>query len=299
MSPALPKPLLHVARVETTTAVAEFVDEIAVLEADDQCTTWLDADRDLARIEYFCASQAEALHRLSALDTLVRRQFPNSPWTATTTPLPPENWAETWKRFFHTEKVSNRIWIKPSWESCTAASDDIVLEIDPGMSFGTGQHGTTRGCLHCLDVIATLHPGQRLLDVGCGSGILAIAGARLGFTGITAIDNDPDAIRVARENAALNHADTIAFRVADLASLSNLPPFETVVANILATVLIENTSILTTLVATTPSASLILSGILNPQADDVIAAFQLHGFTLHDTLVRGEWTTLWMNHPAR
>lgn len=287
------------ARVETTTAVAEFVDDMAVLDTDEQCTTWFDADRDLARIEYFCPSRAEAAHRLAAMEALVRNHFPDAAWTATTEPLPTENWAEAWKRFFHAEKVSDRLWIKPSWESCAAAPGDIVLEIDPGMSFGTGQHATTRGCLRCMDAIAATLPALRLLDVGCGSGILAIAGARLGFAEIVAIDNDPDAIRVARENAALNGvAAAIDFRVADLAAIDGLPAFDTVVANILAAVLIENTGILSRLVASTASASLILSGILNQQAGDVIAAFESRGFRRHDSIVMGEWTTLWMKRPV-
>jgi ribosomal protein L11 methyltransferase len=294
-----PNPTLYVARVETTSAVADFIDEAAVLDTDDQCTIWYDADRDLARIEYFCPSESEAQHRLSAMQTLVKSQFPNAAWTATTAPLPVENWAEAWKRFFHTEKVSDRIWIKPSWEPCSPAPGDIVLEIDPGMSFGTGQHGTTRGCLCFMDTIAMTNPSLRLIDVGCGSGILSIAAVRLGFSGVTALDNDPESIRVARENADLNGVTTaINFGVADLATLQDSQPFDVVVANILAVVLIQYASILSHLVAKNPSASLILSGILNPQADDVIAAFVAQGFELHDSLVLGEWTSLWMKRPV-
>ena len=293
------QPILYVARVETTSSVADFIDDTAVLDADDQCTIWYAADRDLARIEYFCASQPEAVHRLDAMQAMVKNQFPNAAWTATTEPLPTENWAEAWKRFFHTEKVSDRIWIKPSWEPCSPAPGEIVLEIDPGMSFGTGQHATTRGCLRFMDVIAAAHPGLRLLDIGTGSGILAIAGARLGFTNITALDNDPESIRVARENATLNGVtSSINFGVADLATLTNTPPFDIVVANILAIILIEYAAILSHLVTTTTPSSLILSGILNPQADDVITAFHAQGFILQDSLVMGEWTSLWMKRPA-
>ncbi len=302
--PSPSQPILYVARVETTSTVADFIDEAAVLDADDQCTIWYDADRDLARIEYFCASQPEAVHRLDAMQSMVKSQFPNASWTATIEPLPVENWAEAWKRFFHTEKVSDRIWIKPSWEPCSPAPDEIVLEIDPGMSFGTGQHGTTRGCLCFMDAIASGRDGSpnrplSLIDVGCGSGILSIAGARLGFTNITALDNDPESIRVARENATLNGVTSaIHFGVADLATLTNTPPFDIVVANILAVVLIQYAAILSQLVAPSPSASLILSGILNPQADGVITAFHAQGFILQDSLVIGEWTSLWMKRPA-
>jgi len=287
------EPPLHVARVETSTAVAEFVDETSVAEADDKCTVWLDADRDFARIEYFCATEGEARHRLAALESFIRPRFPNAPWSAITAPLPHENWAETWKRFFHAEKVSPRLWIKPSWETCSPAPGEFVLDLDPGMSFGTGQHGTTRGCLVFLDALAQKHPGQRLLDVGCGSGILAIAAARLGFTGITAMDNDPDAIRIAAENAARNSvADRIAFHTADLSSWTASGSYGVVVANILASVLIANAAVLCRLIAPSPDAVLILSGILAPQAEEVAAAFTPLGFETCDSLPLREWTTL-------
>ncbi len=295
MSPVPGQPTLHVARVETSTAVADFVDECSVLEADDQCTAWIDADRDFARIEYFCATEAEASHRLAALEALVRKPFPYAPWSAVISPLPYENWAETWKRFFHAEKVSPRLWIKPSWETCVPAPDEFVLDLDPGMSFGTGQHGTTRGCLELLDEISREHLGLRLLDVGCGSGILAIAAARLGFTGITAVDNDPDAVRIATENADRNGVlNRIRFQVADLSTFVLAEPCDVVAANILASVLIANAAILAQLVAASPRSALILSGILNPQAEDVVNAFQAIGFAPAQTVQRGEWTTLRM-----
>lgn len=306
------KPSLCVARVETSTAVAEFVDESAVLEADDACTVWIDADRDFARIEYFCATEGEARHRLEALEAVVRGHFPSAPWSASATPLPYENWAETWKRFFHAEQVSPRLWIKPSWETCSPAPGEWVIAIDPGMSFGTGQHGTTRGCLRIMDAIAGNRPGLSLLDVGCGSGILAIAAARLGFNGITAVDNDPDAVRIARENAALNGvAHAIRFSIGDLSAAddptpahsrsapASLPVADVVVANILASVLTAHAATLSSRVAATPSAALVLSGILNPQANGVISAFTAEGFELRQSLELGEWTTLWMQHRTR
>lgn len=294
------QPTLYVARVETSTAVADFVEESAVLDADDHCTVWIDADRDFARIEYFCATEAEARHRLQALEPLVRPRFPAAPWSAATDLLPYENWAETWKRFFHAEKVSPRLWIKPSWEPCHPAPGEFAIEIDPGMSFGTGQHGTTRGCLVFLDAIAQTRAGLSLLDVGCGSGILAIAAARLGYTRILAVDNDPDAIRIAAGNAAMNGvAGHIAFRIADLSSAAQADTREVVVANILATVLTAHAPVLSSLVARGPDSALILSGILTPQARGVQEAFEDHGFAWHDTLELGEWTTLWMKPRSR
>ena len=234
-----PPALLYAARIETCERVADLFDEYSVNEADDQCTAWYDADRDAAVIEYFCPSRAEAEHRLAVMRAFIEARAPGDPWTGTVRELPVENWAEAWKKFFHTEKVSDRIWIKPSWEPCAAGLGDIVVEIDPGMSFGTGQHGTTRGCLKIMDTLAGQHPGLTLADVGCGSGILAIAAAKLGYTGILATDCDPDAVRIARENASLNHVENrIVFSVSTLGETPLLARFDVVVANILATVLI-------------------------------------------------------------
>jgi ribosomal protein L11 methyltransferase len=204
-----------------------------------------------------------------------------------------EDWSEAWKKFFHTEKVSDRIWIKPSWESCPAAAGDIVVEIDPGMSFGTGQHGTTRGCLQMMDRLAGASTPLRLADIGCGSGILVIAAAKLGYRDLVALDNDPDAVRIAIENAGRNGvADRILFMTGDCASSGLVGTHDVVVANILATVLIDHAASLVSVLARTPGARMILSGILNPQAAGVIAAYEAQGVTLVESLRLGDWTTL-------
>jgi ribosomal protein L11 methyltransferase len=285
--------LLFVARVETCERVAALFDDASIEEADDQCTTWFDADRDVAIIEYFCSTRAEAEHRLAALQAFLDTHARGERWTTTIRDMPVENWAEAWKKFFHTEKVSDRIWIKPSWESCPAAPGEIVLEIDPGMSFGTGQHGTTRGCLQVMDALATGTPAPTLADIGCGSGILAIAAAKLGYRDILAMDNDPEAVRIARENALHNATeDRITFHTGALGQSPLFGTFDVVVANILATVLIEQAGALTRAVSSRPSARLVLSGILNAQAEEVLAAFQPLAFRPVNRLQLGEWTTL-------
>jgi ribosomal protein L11 methyltransferase len=314
------RPPLFAARVKTSQRVADLFDDEAVAESDDQHTVWYDADRDLAVIEYFHASRAEAENRLAALHAFVQRHAPAAAWESAIRELPAEDWAETWKKFFHAEKVSDRVWVKPSWESCPAAPGDVVVEIDPGMSFGTGQHGTTRGCLQMLDRFAIGRDGARpsgirdksspsrlegrppcrpscstLADIGCGSGILAIAAAKLGYEGILAVDNDPVAVRVARENAALNGvADRISFQTGALGEAPISGRYDVVVANILATVLTAQAGVLSRLLAPAATARLIVSGILNTQADEVVAAYATQGLTPVNRLDIGEWTTFCM-----
>lgn len=288
-------PLLYVARLETSSRLAELYDAHCEEGGDEQYTAWFEADRDLAIIEYYCTAQAEATYRLEAMTAFLTAYKGQDTLTSLTREMPVEDWAEAWKKFFHAEKLSTRIWIKPSWESCPAPPDDVVVEIDPGMSFGTGQHGTTRGCLIMIDRLADTHTGGTFADLGCGSGILAIAAAKLGYTRLIALDNDPLAVRIARENAELNGVSAqIRFISGDVAQAGLAGACDIVVANILASVLIANAAILTSFLAPTSGARIILSGILNPQAAEVQRAFEARRMALEETLQLGEWTTLCM-----
>lgn len=291
-------PFLYTARLETTGRLAELYDEHCLEGGDEDCTSWFDADRDLAVIEYYSTMRSEAEHRLAAMTTFLDPLRNGDPLTGTVRELPAEDWSEAWKKFFHPEKVSDRIWIKPSWEACQPSPGDIVVELDPGMSFGTGQHGTTRGCLQVLDRLAVPHNSLRMADIGCGSGILAIAAAKLGYQDIVALDNDPDAVRIAAENAALNGVSSrIRFMSGDCSSLGLRGSHDIVVANILATVLIAHAAELAGVLSASPAARLVLSGILNPQAESVRTAYAMFGFVTENTLQLGDWTTLSLKKP--
>lgn len=142
--------------------------------------------------------------------------------------LQSEDWMEGWKRNFKPLKVSEHFIIRPSWEEYDAAPGDIVIVVDPKMAFGTGHHETTAQCLKALEEIDC--SGKRLLDYGCGTGILAIAAAKLGASIVTACDNDPEAIEATKENASLN--DVVIFvELADSFVMS--PPAEIIMANLI------------------------------------------------------------------
>ncbi len=286
--------ILYAARVLTTRAVADAFDALED-DAAGPAAIWHDADSDRATIEWFCADPAEAEASLAAFESTARAHALPGAWESDIRPIPREDWAESWKRFFHAEKVSPRVWICPSWEQCAAMPGDVVVGIDPGMSFGTGQHATTRGCIVFLDRLA--RPGHPLsvIDAGCGSGILAITAAKLGYARITAFDNDPDAVAIARDNAALNGvADRIVTHIAGVETTPQWGPADVIVANILAPVLIEHAVTLAAALSPARSARLILSGILLTQATEVIAAFAQPpvGLVLEERLDFGEWTTL-------
>ncbi len=118
-----------------------------------------------------------------------------------------EDWETSWKKYYHTFKVRERLVIKPSWEEYQTQDNEIVIEIDPGMAFGTGIHASTRFCLNFVDEY--IKGGEKIVDAGCGSGILSIAAAKLGASSIKAMDIDEIAVKVARENIALNQLQDI------------------------------------------------------------------------------------------
>ena len=293
-----PDATLFVARVLTVRDVAEAYDIATSETGPYPDALWFDADSDRASLEWYCPSPDDAHERLGAFEAAARLHGLSGAWQTEVRCTPREDWAESWKRFFHPAKVSPRVWICPSWEPGQPAPGDVVVEIDPGMSFGTGQHATTRGCIVFLDRLAAPQGGRSLIDAGCGSGILAIAAARLGYLPITAFDNDPLAAAIARENAAHNRvAGAIDIRTGDLAILPTLTPADVVVANILAPVLIEGAPLLVAALRPGPASRLILSGLLRDQAAEVLAAYAALGLELEERLDIDEWSTLCLRKP--
>lgn len=213
------------------------------------------------------------------------------PATVRLVAVPQQDWAERWKRFFRVQRVSPRLLIKPSWRTCRAARGTVVLELDPGMSFGTGRHGTTRACLEFIDTLTAAHGPLPFLDAGCGSGILALAAWALGCRPVFAFDSDAQAVAIARENLARNGADGVQVAVADLAGYRPPQPVRLVAANLLAPLLLEHAETLLSCLEPEAEGFIILSGILREQYAAVRARFI--GLGLEECGVRtlAEWTS--------
>ncbi len=186
-------------------------------------------------------------------------------------PVADREWTRVWEDQFHPLQMGERLWICPSWTHPPNPNAINILLV-PGLAFGTGAHPTTAMCLRALD--ADLPPGQRVVDYGCGSGILGIAAARLGATAVLGVDNDPQAITASRDNAQRNEVPDAAFRVVlpqDDLIASWQASADWVVANILAGPLVALAPALTSLMV--PGGRLLLAGLLVDQAQEVIEAY--------------------------
>lgn len=208
-------------------------------------------------------------------------------------------WAESWKVHYQPIRVGRRLVVVPAWLDPPLKPDDVPLRLDPGMAFGTGTHPTTQLCLAAVE--AYLCPGQRMLDLGTGSGILSIAAAKLAAGPILALDIDAEAVRVARENCAANGVeDQVRVETGSvdevLASQFGQVEYPLVVANILSSVLIRLFAEgLARLVA--PGGSLILSGILEPQVAGIREAGEAQGLQFVAQEQREEWVALVARRP--
>lgn len=201
-----------------------------------------------------------------------------------------EDWAEGWKQHFSSMRIGRNLIIRPSWEAYTAATNEKVLELDPGMAFGTGSHGTTLLCLEAIvDLFDRGQPPQSLLDVGTGSGILAMAASLLGAQKVVACDIDPLACEVAFENCRKNNLHDKIEITTDL--LEQLPGnYDVVVANILAE---ENIRLASQLIEhLSPGGYLFLSGILKEKQNMVCEAFDQHPLELKSITEQDEWICL-------
>ena len=204
------------------------------------------------------------------------------------TEIQDEDWSTTWKEYFHPIKVGDLIVIKPSWEEYNASPDDIIIELDPGMAFGTGTHHTTSMCIRLLEEI--IKGGQEVFDVGTGSGVLAITAAKLGAMKVTAVDFDPVAVRVAKENIEANHvSEIITTGQSDL--LKNVDgKADVIIANIIADIIIR-------LLDDIPNrlklgGTMIASGIIADRLSDVTKAVIDHGLTVDRVIEEGGWVAM-------
>lgn len=201
-----------------------------------------------------------------------------------------EDWSTAWKKYYKPFRLTDRIVIKPTWEEYRAEENDIIVEMDPGMAFGTGTHETTQMCSILLDKYMSAN--HDVLDVGCGTGILSIIASKLGAKKIEAIDIDEVAVRVAKENIEINgEAGKIKAFQAVLSDLkAGDEKFDIIVANIIANVIVDLSSLIPYYLK--KNSLFITSGIIKERKQDVIDACLKNGMSFIDDLEMGEWVAM-------
>jgi ribosomal protein L11 methyltransferase len=276
---------------EATEALTNFLWELGAVGVVEETTTGAPAR---LRAFFPAAAAGTALATrvdtyLDGLRTLGLAAGPRAPLA----PVADADWAAAWREHFRPVAVGRTLLVAPPWET-PVTSDRVVLAIEPGRAFGTGHHGTTAGCLELLESLVAADSPTRAIDLGTGSGILAIAAARLGVTDVLACDTDPDAVAAADGNAARNGvAGRVRTVLADAATLAAAPA-PLVLANLLATAHRALASRYRDLVG--GGGALVLGGLLDAEADDVTAALAAHGFRPEAARSLEGWTSLALRH---
>lgn len=280
----------------------EIEDKIPLSESDKKklfidILPELGEDDGMARVSFYIDESEVSEKRLSEVrkELLALNDYVNvGPVVFETSQTADEDWINNWKAFWKPFKVDEQIMIKPSWERLEDVPEDMmVVELDPGTAFGTGMHHTTRLCI--TQMKKYLKKGQKLLDVGCGSGILSIIGLMLGANEASATDIDPLAVEASIDNAKINGIDLASYHVAqgDLITQDVLRQsigcrsFDMVVANILADIIIPLSAVVKDNMK--PGALFISSGIINTKEADVQRALLENGFEILEKTCSGDW----------
>jgi ribosomal protein L11 methyltransferase len=238
-------------------------------------------------------------NRLSSLKTYIEGLsliFPElAKPTFTTEEIKTSDWGEEWKKYFHPLRVGKNIVIKPTWEAYLPAADDIVIEIDPGMAFGTGQHASTMMCLEAMeDIFAQKGARPEVLDVGTGTGILGIAAAKLGARRVVCIDIDEKAVEIACENAVLNKVEKkLVIRNGDVSSLHK--SFNLILANLTAKLLIAISGDLENMLE--PGGYLVISGIIDQNRKEIEDCFFRSSLIFMRAIKNQEWLCYIFSRP--
>ncbi|MFT5241407.1 MAG: ribosomal protein L11 methyltransferase [Candidatus Promineifilaceae bacterium] len=274
-------------------AAAELELGFELLEWD--MVSWEDIDQGCVRYEAYFSRAEQAQAFAEALKVQLEVWQLAYEMSVHLDELANDDWQERWKSHFDVLTVTNRVVIRPAWLPYEARPGQCVVSLEPGMSFGTGQHFTTHSCLTFIDQLAVNDGRMSFLDIGCGSGILAIAAAKLGFSPVLAVDNDPICVETTRDNAEYNDvADHIRVALNAPGDAPLTGRYDVVVANILANVLIAMAEKITACVREGVDGSLLLSGIMLAQRERVEQAYLVVGFTTLHHLQDDEWCTLLM-----
>ena len=252
--------------------------------------SWHDWDEARVHYEEYFDDAGEAETRVAQLASCLREWCPDAACGVGVRPLADRDWGEAWREHFHAEQVSGHIIVRPPWEPVDAPAGVHVIELNPGMSFGTGQHPTTRGCLQFIDEVANAAAAPSFLDLGCGSGILTVAAAKLGYGEPLGVDCDPVCVDIARENARVNGVGEVTrFELGDAGAWQAARAFDLVVANIYANVLLELRDAIC--LSVERGGHLVLSGILARHHERVIRAYGEGGFRELAARESGGWVT--------
>ena len=265
--------------IEDYSDIEQQVAEIAHVDLIEQ--ELLDKPRDTVIIHLYLepgASQVETLALIAA-----RMEAAGIPYTVETEGVEQEDWQNGWRKYYHPMDIGKRLAIVPSWQEYD--TDRVKLILDPGLAFGTGGHETTSLCLEALD--ERIMGGERVLDIGTGSGILAIAALKLGAGSAEGVDIDPVAVRTAGENAALNGvADKLTVLVGDLSDKAS-GRYDIITANIVANAIISLAPAVPGLMA--ENATFIASGIIDSRKDEVIAGLEKAGLSVVEVKEKRGW----------
>lgn len=273
--------------VENKTAEWDYIDESLTDTTDKPTFVTVYLENNIDGIEQLSDIKA-ALKRLKALDT----EHLYGDLSLDTSSINEQDWANTWKQFFKPVEIGERILIKPTWEPIPEGNSRVIVELDPESSFGTGRHFTTQICLEMLEKY--LKPGDRIADLGCGSGIISIAGMMLGASSAVCTDIAENAVKIATENAVKNgiSLENYSVYLGDVASNEALlqklgKGLDLVAANIVADVLLSMVDVYPKLLK--DGGYLVVSGIIDGRQDEVLSAIKAKGFTLVETLSRDIW----------
>lgn len=256
-------------------------EEIAHIDLIDE--ELINKDRTEALIHIYiseCDNAAEALAFLKE-----RLTAENIPFSCGTEGVNDADWSENWKKYFHATEIGDKLAIVPSWEEYDNKENRKILHIDPGAAFGTGTHATTSLCLSMLENYVA--EGSKMLDIGCGSGILSIASVLLGAETAAGVDIDAQSVKTAKENAELNNVSgKTEYIVGDLADKIS-GKYNVVCANIVADVVIRLLGDVRTFME--ENAVLLVSGIIDARENDVLAAAEKHGFKVKEKQYKDNW----------